>query len=129
MTKRCAVLVATVLLTACGALQPTLDERGVVKIDARGTSSISIVDAHAYQDDQELVVEGDAAFPISSTNGIFDGHVDVIVIKPDGNTLAHHDIAVIPRRIPKSIGRRAFFVTRFHLIPPAGTTIRISYLG
>lgn len=129
MKIRSAALVIAALLTACSALQPTLDERGVVKIDARGTSSISIVDAHAYQDGQELVVGGDAEFPISNRDGIFDGHVDVIVIEPDGNTLAHHDIKITPRRIPKSIGRRAFFVTRFQVIPPAGTTIRISYIG
>lgn len=125
----CAVLAVALFLGGCSMVQPTLDERGVVKIETRATSPVFISNAHAYQDGHDLVVEGDAEFPMTIHDGIFGGHVDIAVMEPGKNALVHHDINVTERRIPKTIGRRAFFVTRFHVIPTTGTTIRISYIG
>lgn len=114
-------------LSACALFTPTLVDQRIVSLDLKKTAPVSIIGVMVYEDAGNMIVRGEAKYPISNRYGKFYGHVDVTVVEPDGRKFENHNVKVVPRRIPKTMGREAFFTTDFPIDPLRGTKVSIAY--
>ena len=115
------------IVSACVQFTPTLSEQGIVRTEIQESKPVSITHATVYREDSMTVVRGEAAFPSWNSFGHFTGHIDLDIAFPNGNMIERRNVSLIRKRIPKTRGRRAFFVSRFSDDPPKGTIVRISY--
>lgn len=122
------VLAFSVLLAGCSAFAPTLDEAGIVEIEiSQKDKPPRVYFVHAYRSSGETVIRGRLKYPVWSWYGMFPGHIDLTFSPLHGEKTTLHDVAVIPKRIPKKRGREAFFVGRIATDIPEGTRIIVEY--
>jgi len=114
-------------VTGCGLFPPTLVDEGIVKTEIVNSRPVSVSSANVYREDNLTVVRGEARYPMGVHFGMFSGHIDIDFILPSGKSVQKHDIRLTRKRIPKRIGRKAVFISRFSVDPPRGTIVRIAY--
>lgn len=125
--KTIIIVIVGAVLAACAFFAPSYVEQGLVRLDIETTKPVSVSYANVFEEDGNMVVRGTAKYPLSHRYGLFDGHIDVSVLQPDGKKYESQNVKVVRRRIPKTLGREGFFVTRFPIDPPAGTIVSIVY--
>tara|TARA_R110000787_G_scaffold94150_5_gene196745 strand:+ start:511 stop:930 length:420 start_codon:yes stop_codon:yes gene_type:complete len=123
-----AALVFSFTLAGCSSFAPPPEEAGIVEIAVvQKEHSPAIYFVYAYRASDEIVVRGRLKHPVWSWFGMFPGHIDLTVNRPDAKRITLHDIAVHPRRIPEKRGREAFFVARLATDIPVGTELAVEY--
>jgi hypothetical protein len=85
--------------------------------------NVEIKKADAFQDGNELVVAG-TAIKKSSTYCTYDGHIDIAVISPDGETLG---VGTAEYRHHCSRRRDTSFEKRFSVATTPGTKVRMVF--
>ena len=122
-----AALPIVATASACVSLPQSLVEKGVVTIDTEQTGRIYVSSVRVYRDGGETVIRGEARHPISKQFGTFNGHIDIDLTLPDGESMRKHKVGLVRKKVPKTRGRRAAFVARFAVEPPKGTIVRVVY--
>jgi hypothetical protein len=117
-----AICMAIVVASGCVPRGQNLVAAGTVSVDRQSEGRIRVSSVDVYQDDETLIVEGSlsrwAGFKARSM-----GHVDVVVVDPDGKVLAQKNF---PDIWPNCHGN-SFFTTEMPLIAPKGATVRAIY--
>jgi hypothetical protein len=101
----------------------TLD-KGAVLVKVLPSSKEYVSRVYVYQEGNEMVVAGGVKtrrFAVLA-NG---GHVDVVVIAPDGALIDQRSISHSPFR--RKGNPEPSFKTRIPLVPQPGTTVRLAY--
>ena len=121
-------LVSLFILPGCSLFSPTLNETGVVDVEIiRRESPPRISHVSVYRSSDKIVIRGLVKYPDWTWFKTFLGHMDITVKPPEGEIITMHDVAVVPKRLPKKRGREAFFVARVGADTPKGTRITVEY--
>lgn len=127
LVNRPAGVVLGVSLIAVSLLIPVIVAARTVKIEILKSSPVSITWATISREGNDAVIHGIARFPTWVAFGKFAGHVDIDVVLSNGETITRHDVRLVPKRIPKIRGRKAFFVARLATDIREVTILRIKY--
>ncbi len=91
------------------------------------SADVLVSEVHAYEDGDAIVVYGKVKRTASNCCGAARGHLDIVIIRPDGSVLDAVSLAYSPRNIPKVRTRSARFSTRLPYTIPAGAILRLAY--
>jgi len=124
-----AILVLATGLSVSGCATAGIDSNREAKVLFEWVPSqdVFISEIHSYEDTNTLVVYGKIKRTAANCCDAVRGHIDMVVIGPDGSVLDAFCLLYSPRNIPKARTRSARFETRLPYTPPAGATLRMAY--
>jgi hypothetical protein len=126
-TVRCVlrkVAVGITIMMACGCASNRIDlvDNGMVTVETIDSKPVSVSRASVYQDGADLVISGTVKRQYHTV--IADrGHIDIIVLAPDGAALTRMCGHYKPRLSRKK--RAAHFTARLPLPLQRGSVVRI----
>ena len=120
------VMLTLGVVSGCGLFQPTLVDQGIITLEIKNTSRVSISSATVYRENNQIVVRGKAHYPLNVSRSLFPGHVDITIVPPKGEIIKRTDVRLIPESIPEN-DHGAYFISRFSIDPPRGTIINLVY--
>jgi len=98
-----------------------------VLFDRVPSAEVLVSEVHAYEEGDALIVYGKVKRAPANCCDAARGHLDVVVVGPDGAVLDAVSLVYSPRNIPKVRTRSSRFATRLPYAVPAGTTLRLAY--
>lgn len=132
----CRRIPTTILILLSGALiaiaigcasRINLVNDGIYSVNTRDTNGVKITTTKISVDDGRFIVTG--KLKRASISRSYPGHVDVVIIGPDGSVL---DQASVKNKMPfigRSRRKISSFKAEFFKIPPEGATVIISFHG
>ncbi len=120
-----AIFIACIAITGCTTSRVNLAERGIVSIERVPTKHIYVSAAYVYQDGDELVISGRVKHKHAHRTS--RGHVDIIILGPEGEILKEVTISYVPRIIRRKGSREAHFNVRLPFIPLKGSTVHVAF--
>lgn len=121
-TRRFALLGALPLLVGCGLAARDKLEAGVYRLDASRAAK-SLVATFARERGGRLHVDGRLVGAQYQT--YFPGQVEVVLVSPDGATLAAARAHLVHAHYERASRGHADFYVVFDHVPPTGTVIRV----
>lgn len=124
-----AMVLLTAALAASGCATVRVGEKheAAVLFDRVPSADVVVSEAHARRDGDALVVYGKVKRTATNCCNAVRGHLDMVVIAPDGSVLDAVSFVHSPRNIPKSRTRSSRFMARLPNAVPAGATLRLAY--
>jgi len=120
------LLFVAAFFTGCASHRVNLLETGQVTVEFLPCKGICAFNVQAFQDGETMIVTGkvkrDASF--SQTGA---GHVDIMIIGPDGRLISSTGTKFSPRIIKRKGLRESQFSVRIPVVPPKGSVIRVAY--
>ncbi len=140
--KKLTILFVSILamtgiaLSGCVSKRVDLVDTGAVSLQRLPSKDTHISRVDVFQDGDELVITGKLRRGLSSMPGL--GHVDIAIVDPEGKILKEVHTNYFPRILARKQRRRilamarnqrqqANFGVRLPLVPPPGSTIRVTY--
>lgn len=120
-----ALLVTGLVGVASASNRVDLIKNDTIKIEAVLNQGHQITRVFVYNENNKLVITGRIDRKHSAFLG--NGHVDIAIVSPEGETLSQVSTYYIPRHIRKNPSRGSRFEVRLPSIPKKGSTIRIVY--
>lgn len=121
------VLGAAITLSSCAAINIQRGGQTSVLFDQTPSEDVFVSQVRSYSDGVSLVIYGQVKRTPTNCCDAARGHLDMVVVGPDGSVLDAVTLLYSPRNIPKVRTRSARFSTRLPYTVPAGTTLRIAY--
>lgn len=124
-----AVLLLAAGLSVSGCATTGFDSKPEAKLLFEWVPSqeVFISEVHACREADTVSVYGKVKRTAASCCNALRGHIDIVVIGPDGSVLDTPSLLYSPRNIPKVRTRSARFAARLPYNLPAGTTLRMAY--
>jgi len=120
--------VVLIALSGCASSRTNLVKKEMISIErlpSKGNAHIFKVSV--YKEGDELVVSGRVTRSIKYRLAS-QGHIDMAVLSPKGEVIGKASASYIPRIIRREGKHSAsYFIARFSVIPPKGSTVRLSY--
>ena len=102
-----------------------LVENGTVSLELVPFRGIYVSIGNVYQDGGGVVITGTVRCHYGSF--AIAGHVDITILDPAGKTLKKVTVSHVPKTVLRKEKRDVFFTGRLPIIPPRGSTVRVSY--
>ncbi len=118
---------ATIVVAGCATNNFNYTYEAPVIFKRVPSEDVHISEALAYEDGDELVIYGKVKRGPDNCCDAVRGHVDIVVIGPEGYLLDMASTMYRPRNIPKVRSRSSRFRVRLPYTLPDGVTIRIAY--
>jgi len=124
-----AVLLSAAAFAVSGCATVDINHRHEASVLFERVPSVDVFvsEVHSYEDGDTLVVYGKVKRTAANCCDAVRGHLDMVVVRPDGSVLDALSLVYSPRNIPKVRTRSSRFTTRLPYTVPAGTTLRIAY--
>lgn len=103
-----------------------LVENGTVRTERAVPKNLHMPAPRVWQDDGETIVYGQVRRN-PSASGMIRGHVDVMVIDPEGTVLQSTSTRHSPGDVPIRRWHGSSFKAKLAGVPPPGSTVRVVY--
>lgn len=120
-------LPAALALSGCATVNTNSRHEASVLFERMPSADVLVSEIHAYEDGDTLVVYGKLKRTAANCCDAVRGHLDMVVVGPDGAVLDAVSLAYSPRNIPKVRTRSARFTTRLSYTVAPGATLRMAY--
>lgn len=114
-----------IALSGCASNRIDLVDIGQVSLQRLPSRGTYISRVHVFQDGDELVIRGRLRRGPSSMLGL--GHVDIAIVNPEGKILKEVHTNYVPQILVRKQRRQAYFGVRISVVPPPGSTVRVTY--
>ena len=121
------VLAASLAASGCTTLSTDSKRQAKVLFEWVPSQEVFISEVHAYEEANTVSVYGKVKRTAASCCNAVRGHIDMMVIGPDGSILDTPSLLHSPRNIPKTRTRSARFAAKLPYSLPAGATLRMAY--
>jgi hypothetical protein len=118
-----SLVAATWLLVGCASSQ--LAQNKSLPLEIKETKNVSIVRARNYLENENLIVSGAVKRDVLFRSAAY-GHVDVLFLDSDGNTIQESNVRYLPVRVPINRSSSLFKET-FDEVPEGTEQIVVSY--
>jgi hypothetical protein len=117
-----------IALSGCASSRTNLVKKEMISIErSPSKGNVHIFRVSVDQEGDELVVSGRVTRRIKYRLPS-QGHIDIAVFSPKDEVIGKASTSYIPRIIRREGQHRAsYFTARFSVIPPKGSTVRLSY--
>ena len=122
-----ALAIVIIALSSCTSSRTNLVKNEKVTVEllpSKGNARIFKV--FIYQEGGELVVSGRVT-RLFKNRPTSRGHVDIAVLSPKGELIGKTSTYYIPRIFRRKGHRGSYFTTRFSVLPPKASTVRLSF--
>lgn len=120
-------VIFSVAVSGCGSVQMSNPaKRPALRPDAPAGKA-HVINVQSLQQGKELVISGKVKRSYSFCCDDVRGHVDIVVVDPEGYVLGATSTFYSPRNIPKARMRSSRFTARLALTLPEGAVIRTAY--
>jgi hypothetical protein len=119
---------AMIVLAGCASSKVNLVDTERVTIERMASEGgVRIENVYVYQEGNELLVSG--RVKRRGTGRVIPrGHVDIAILSPEGNVIEKASTSYVPTTIRRKLSHRgSHFNARFSVVPPEGSTVRVSY--
>lgn len=118
-----SLVVVTWLLVGCASSQ--LAQNKTLPLEIKETEIVSVVRAQSYMENEDLIVSGAVKRDVLFRSAAY-GHVDILFLDSDGNTIQESNVRYLPVRVP--INRfSSLFKGTFDEVPAGTEQIVVSY--
>ena len=117
----------SVFLSGCTESQITDTSGKEPVVKATIAEKVHVIDVRSYQRGPELVISGTVKRSYNFCCDDAKGHIDIVVVDPDGFVLGAASAYHSPRNIPKNRTRSAKFEATLPITLPKGAVIRTAY--
>lgn len=120
-------LAVALAISGCATVNTNNRHEASVQFERMPSADVLVSEVHAYEDGDTLVVYGKVKRTAANCCDAVRGHLDMVVVGPDGSVLDAVSLVYNPRNIPKVRTRSSRFTTRLPYTVPAGATLRLAY--
>lgn len=118
-----SLIVVTSFLVGCANSQ--LVQNKSIPLKIKETNNVSVVRAQSYIENENLIVSGAVKRDVLFRSAAY-GHVDVLFLDSDGNTIQESNVRYLPVRVPINRSSSMFKET-FDEVPEGTEQIVVSY--
>ena len=119
---------STIFVAGCLANNVDLVDNDAVSLERVSTKYFYISWVRVYEQEDATEVCGEIRRRYRGRGGNGGhGHIDVVVVSPDGTVLEEVSTLYYPRDIPRKSAPVAYFTVRLSQPPPPGSTVRLSH--